>query len=148
MTDKQSPQTEKLTQKTLPTEQPVEEFLDAGATARRIREGHELNQIFTEASGTHGVMWGPSMVGFGQYNYMSPANKRTKGIWPKVGFSPRKAKISLYGLKDLPAGQELLPQLGKYTEGMGCVYVNKLEDIDLDVLRELIIIGMQLPDQW
>ena len=139
---------EKLTQKTLPTDQPVEEFLDAAATARRVREGHELLKIFTEASGEKAVMWGPSMVGFGQFNYMSPANKRTKGIWPKTAFSPRKAKISLYGLNDLPKGKELLPQLGKYIEGMGCVYVNKLEDIDLNVLRQLIAIAMTFPDQW
>lgn len=139
---------EKLTQKTLPTDQPVEEFLDNAATARRIREGHELLQIFTDASRENGVMWGPSMVGFGQFNYMSPANKRTKGIWPKVAFSPRKAKISLYGLKDIPEGKDLLPKLGKYTEGVGCVYVNKLEDIDTDILRQLIAIGMTMPDQW
>lgn len=139
---------EKLTQKTLPTDQPVEEFLDAAATARRVREGHELLELFTEASGEKAVMWSPSMVGFGQFNYMSPANKRTKGIWPKTAFSPHKAKISLYGLKDLPEGKELLPQLGKYTEGMGCVYVNKLEGIDLNVLRQLIAIAMTFPDQW
>ncbi|WP_346846080.1 DUF1801 domain-containing protein [uncultured Rothia sp.] len=139
---------EKLTQKTLPTDQPVDEFLDNAATARRIREGHELLALFTEASGKEAVMWGSSMVGFGQYNYQSPANPRTKGIWPKVAFSPRKAKISLYGLKDLPEGKKLLPQLGKYTEGMGCVYVNKLEDIDLNVLRQLIAIAMTFPDQW
>ena len=88
------------------------------------------------------------MVGFSQFNYMSPANKRTKGICPKTAFSPRKANISLYGLKDLPEGKELLPQLGKYPEGMGCVYVNKLEDIDLNVLRQLIAIAMTFPDQW
>ena len=130
-------------QKTLPTDQPIEEFLDTAATARRVREGHELLKIFTEASGEKAVMWGPSM-----FNYMSPANKRTKGIWPKTAFSPRKAKISLYGLKDLPEGKELLPQLGKYPEGMGCVYVNRLEDIDLNVLRQLIAIAMTFPDQW
>lgn len=140
--------TQKLAQKTLPTDQPVEEFLDQAPTARRVREGHELNRIFETASGEKAVMWGPSMVGFGQFNYMSPANKRTKGIWPKVGFSPRKGKISLYGLKDQLAGAELLPKLGKYTEGMGCVYVNKLEDIDLEILAQLIEIGMRQQDQW
>ncbi|WP_241979783.1 DUF1801 domain-containing protein [Cryobacterium glaciale] len=57
------------------------------------------------------------------------------------GFSPRKAQLSIYGLKDLPEGAALLPQLGTYTEGAGCVYVKKLDDIDLDVLRRLIAIA-------
>ena len=120
--------------KTKPTDQPVEEFLDQAATERRIREGHELNALFAEASGETPVMWGPSIVGYGRMDY-------NRGIWPKAGFSPRKAKLSLYGLKDLPEGAALLPKLGKYTEGAGCVYVNKLEDIDLDVLRELVAIA-------
>ena len=59
----------------------------------------------------------------------------------KTAFSPRKAQLSLYGLKDLPDGAELLPELGKYTEGAGCVYVKKLDDIDLGVLRRLIAIA-------
>ncbi|MGP5700584.1 DUF1801 domain-containing protein [Glutamicibacter arilaitensis] len=91
-------------------------------------------------------MWGPSIVGYGSYTYISPANARTTGIWPKTGFSPRKAQLSLYGLKDLPQGASLLPQLGKYTEGAGCVYVKKLEDIDLAVLRELIAIAASRQD--
>ena len=122
--------------KTKPTDQPVEEFLDQAATDRRIREGHELRRLFEEASGEPAVMWGPSIVGFGAMNY-------NNGIWPKAGYSPRKAKLSLYGLKDLPAGEQLLPKLGKYTEGAGCVYVNKLEDIDLDVLRQLVRIASE-----
>ncbi|MGO3134556.1 MAG: DUF1801 domain-containing protein [Agrococcus casei] len=127
--------------KTQPTDQPVDEFLDHAATERRIREGHELEALFAEASGETAVMWGPSIVGYGRMRYQSPSDPRGSGIWPKAGFSPRKAKLSLYGLKDLPEGAALLPKLGKYTEGAGCVYVNKLEDIDLDVLRELVTIA-------
>jgi hypothetical protein len=81
------------------------------------------------------------MVGYGSYRYVSPSDPRRRGEWPKTAFSPRKAQLSLYGLKDLPAGAELLPELGKYTEGAGCVYVKKLDDIDLDVLRRLIAIA-------
>ncbi len=138
-----------MAQKTLPTSVPVTDFLDQAATERRVREGHALNAIFREVTGIDGVMWGSSMVGFGQYNYQSPANPRTKGIWPKVAFSPRKAKISLYGLKDHADALDLLPALGKFTEGAGCIYVNKLEDIELGVLKKLIAIGFeQTKDQF
>lgn len=87
-------------------------------------------------------MWGPSMVGFGSYRYVSPSRtSRTEGEWPKVAFSPRKAAISLYGLKDLPEGAALLPGLGEYTEGAGCVYVKRLDAIDEAVLRRLVRIA-------
>lgn len=133
-------------QKTLPTDASVEEFIAAATPDKRRIDGHELDRIFREATGEQPVMWGPSMIGYGSYTYISPANARTTGIWPKTGFSPRKAQLSLYGLKDLPEGAELLPQLGKYTEGAGCVYVKKLEDIDLDVLRKLIGIAASRQD--
>ena len=133
-------------QKTLPTDASVEEFIEAATPDKRRIDGHELDRIFREATGEQPVMWGPSMIGYGSYTYISPANARTTGIWPKTGFSPRKAQLSLYGLKDLPEGAELLPQLGKYTEGSGCVYVKKLEDINLDVLRKLIGIAASRQD--
>lgn len=133
-------------QKTLPTDASVQEFIAAATPDKRRVDGQELDRIFREATGEQPVMWGPSMVGYGSYTYISPANARTTGIWPKTGFSPRKAQLSLYGLKDLPEGAELLPQLGKYTEGAGCVYVKKLEDIDLDVLRKLISIAASRKD--
>lgn len=133
-------------QKTLPTSASVEDFIEAATPEKRRIDGHELDRIFREATGEQPVMWGPSIVGYGSYTYISPANARTTGIWPKTGFSPRKAQLSLYGLKDLPRGASLLPQLGKYTEGAGCVYVKKLEDIDLAVLRELIAIAASRQD--
>jgi len=132
--------------KTQPTDADVVAFLDAAATPRRVAEGHTLAEIFKEVTGAEPVMWGPTMVGYGSYHYISPSNPRTRGDWPKTGFSPRKAKLSLYSLKDLPAGASLLPSLGKYTEGMGCIYVNKLEDIDLEVLRKLVAIAWNRED--
>lgn len=133
-------------QKTLPTSASVEDFIEAATPEKRRIDGHELDRIFRQATGEQPVMWGPSIVGYGSYTYISPANARTTGIWPKTGFSPRKAQLSLYGLKDLPQGAALLPQLGKYTEGAGCVYVKKLEDIDLAVLREMIAIAASRQD--
>jgi hypothetical protein len=127
--------------KTKPTDASVPEFLASAATPRRREEGEQLAEIFTEVTGTEPVMWGPSIVGYGTFHYVSPVNPRTHGDWPKTGFSPRKAQLTFYGLKDLPGADALLPRLGTYTEGAGCVYAKKLEDLDLDVLRQLIAIA-------
>ena len=127
--------------KTVPTDANVHDFLEAAATARRREEGLRLAEIFREVTGTDPVMWGPTMVGYGSFRYISQVNPRTRGTWFKTGFSPRKAQLTFYGLNDLPEGAALLPSLGKYTEGAGCVYVKKLDDIDLDVLRRLIAIA-------
>ena len=132
--------------KTQPTDASVEDFLDAATPARRCDDGKALAELFREVTGAEPVMWGPSIVGYGTYRYMSPANPRNQGDWPKAGFSPRKAQLSIYGVKDLPEGAALLPELGTYTEGAGCVYVKKLDDIDLDVLRRLIAIAWSRGD--
>src|SRR5690554_3922967 len=132
--------------KTQPTNADVHEFLEAAAPARRRQDGLRLDEIFREITQTEPVMWGPSIVGYGSYQYISPSDPRRRGDWPKVGFSPRKAQLSIYGLKDLPAGAALLPKLGKYTEGAGCVYVKKLDDVNLDVLRKLVAIAWTRTD--
>lgn len=132
--------------KTKPTDADVQAFLKAATPARRREDGLALAAIFAEVTGAEPVMWGPTMVGYGSFRYISPANPRTRGDWPKVAFSPRKAQLSLYGLKDLPEGAALLPELGKYTEGAGCVYVRKLDDVDPGVLRRLIAIAWARED--
>ncbi|TDP90359.1 uncharacterized protein DUF1801 [Leucobacter luti] len=134
------------TPKTQATDADVSAFLNAATPEKRREDGLALADIFREVTGAEPVLWGPSMVGYGSYQYVSPANPRTRGDWPKTGFSPRKAQLSIYGIKDLPAGAALLPKLGTYSEGAGCVYVRKLEDIDLDVLRELIAIAWTRQD--
>lgn len=129
-------------QKTKPTEASVDAFLDAAQPARRVEEGHRLAQLMREETGEQPVLWGPSIVGFGSYHYVSPSKtSSTEGDWPKVGFSPRKGALSLYGLKDLPEGAALLPELGSYTEGAGCVYVKRLDQVDEAVLRRLVRIA-------
>jgi len=132
--------------KTVPTDASVDDFLDAVIPSRRRQDGIRLAQIFHEVTGAHPVLWGPSLIGYGSYGYVSPANPRTRGDWPKTAFSPRKAQLSIYGLKDLPAGVALLPSLGTYSEGAGCVYVKNLDDIDLEVLRQLIAIAWSRGD--
>lgn len=132
--------------KTQPTEADVTEFLQSASPERRRQDGLVLAEIFREVTGAEPVMWGPSIVGYGSYRYQSPSDPRRSGDWPKTGFSPRKSALSLYGLKDLPAGAALLPELGGYTEGAGCVYVKKLDDIDLGVLRKLVAIAFSRGD--
>lgn len=132
--------------KTQPTDISVDQFIDAATPDRRREDGKLLDTIFREVTGAEPVMWGPSIIGYGTYRYVSPADPRRHGDWMKTGFSPRKAQLSLYGLKDLPEGAALLPQLGKYTEGKGCIYVKKLDDIDLNVLRKLIQIAWTRSD--
>ncbi|PRB05851.1 DUF1801 domain-containing protein [Microbacterium sp. MYb64] len=124
--------------KTQPTTADVPAFLDAATPERRRIDGLALAEIFGEVTGAEPVLWGPTMVGYGTYRYRGASSE---GDWPRVAFSPRKAQLSLYGLKDLPEGAALLPSLGKYTEGRGCVYVRKLDDIDLGVLRRLVEIA-------
>lgn len=132
--------------KTQQTDASVEDFIDAATPDRRREDGKVLDALFREVTGAEPAMWGPSIVGYGSYRYVSPSDPRRAGDWPKAGFSPRKAQLSIYGLKDLPEGAALLPQLGKYTEGAGCVYVKKLDDVDLDVLRRLVAIAWSRTD--
>ena len=130
----------------MPTHADVNEFLENAATARRREEGLRLAELFTEVTGVDPVMWGPSMVGYGSFRYVSPVNPRTRGTWFKTGFSPRKAQLTFYGLNDMPEAAALLPKLGTHTMGVGCVYAKKLDDLDLDVLRQLIAVAWSRPD--
>ena len=124
-----------MSQKTLPTDVPVEEYL-AGLDARRASEGEQLVALFRDVTGTEPVMWGPSMIGFGEYAYTYASGH--SGTWPKAAFSPRKAELSFYGLQAAPEAAELLERLGPHRRGVDCVYVRRLEAVDLDVLRALV----------
>ena len=107
-----------------------------GLEGRRREHGRLLLEIFARATGEEPVMWGPSMIGYGRVHYRDATGR--EGDTFHVGFSPRKARISLYGLQGTPRSEELLGRLGKHETAVSCVYVNKPEDIDLDVLEELI----------
>lgn len=122
--------------KTKPTAQTPEEFIDGLDTSRRMEHGRLLLEVFDRATGDQPVMWGPSMIGYGQVHYRYATGR--EGDTFKLGFSPRKAKISLYGLTGSPQSDELLARLGKHTTGKACLYINKPEDIDLDVLEQMI----------
>ncbi|MHA2787741.1 DUF1801 domain-containing protein [Corynebacterium sp. S7] len=96
---------------------------------RRKEHGHILLDVYGRATGAQPAMWGPTMIGYGEMHYKYETGR--EGDTFIVGFSPRKAKISLYGI-------DPVPELGKYTTGVSCTYVNKPEDIDLEVLEHLV----------
>ncbi|MBP7464305.1 MAG: DUF1801 domain-containing protein [Bacteroidales bacterium] len=119
----------------------VEEFIMAFADSeQKQKDSFEIIRIMQEVTGCEPAMWGASMIGFGKYHYKSEKS-RQEGDWPLVGFSPRKAAISLYvysGYLGYTAQDEILKELGKFTMGKGCIYVKKLSDIDTEVLKKLI----------
>jgi len=120
--------------KTKKTNQRVDEFLALTGPKRRD-EAYRLIEVMGRVSGELPSMWGPSMIGFGTYHYVSKS--KVEADWFKIGFSPRATKISLYISCDADEFDEQLQRLGKHTRGKGCIYVNKLEDIDILVLEEI-----------
>jgi Domain of unknown function (DU1801) len=127
---------ENLTQ---PTDADVDAFLDAVPDERRRAEGHAIRRLMERVTGQPAVLWGPSMVGFGTERYESPKTGRS-GDWFVVGFSPRKAALTLYGLYSAydEEPDPLMQQLGPHTTGKGCIYVKRLDAVREDVLEQLI----------
>lgn len=117
----------------------VIEFIETfAATEQKKKDAFELLTFMQKVTGYEPKMWGPSIIGFGCYHYKSDRSKQ-EGDWPLVGFSPRKAAISLYVYSETEKNDALLEKFGKFKKGVGCIYVKKLSDIDLQVLEELII---------
>src|SRR5699024_4814327 len=114
----------------------VIEFIENVESLKKREDAYKLLDVFTETSGYRAKMWGSSIIGFGAYHYKYASGH--EGDAPLVGFSPRKAKISLYFATGATKRQELLKDFGKHTSGKACVYINKVADIDVDVLKALI----------
>ncbi|RYM04771.1 DUF1801 domain-containing protein [Sporolactobacillus sp. THM7-7] len=123
-------------QKTKENDNSVTAFIEQVPSAKKREDAYRLLAIFTEASGYPAKMWGASIIGFGAYHYQYASGH--EGDAPLVGFSPRKGKISLYFAADDPKREVLLKDFGKHTAGKSCVYINKVADIDVDVLKALI----------
>lgn len=123
-------------QKTKETESSVIEFIESVESPKKRENAYQLLDIFTETTGFQAKMWGPSIIGFGSYHYKYESGH--EGDAPLVGFSPRKTKISLYFATGDTERELLLQNFGKYTSGKGCVYINKVADIDVEVLKSLI----------
>lgn len=123
--------------KTTETNISVIEFINSTVdTDQKKQDSMELIQLMQEVSGFEAKMWGPSIVGFGSYHYKYESGH--EGDAPLIGFSPRKAAISLYVFTGLQDHQHLLDNLGKYKMGKACIYVKKLSDINKEVLASII----------
>lgn len=124
--------------KTKQTDADVHEFIRTFAdTERKQQDSFELLQLMRDFTGYAPKMWGPSIIGFGSYHYKSDRS-RQEGDWPLVGFSPRKAAISLYVYSGCAGQDDLLKDLGKFKMGKACIYVKKLSDIDLEIVKKLM----------
>ena len=121
--------------KTKPTIVSVDAFLDAVAHPVRRADGRALREMMERVTGEPAVMWGPSIVGFGKYHYRYDSGR--EGDMARVGFSPRSGNLVLY-VGGFPEYEALLAQLGKHKTSKACLYVNKLADIDLGVLEEIV----------
>lgn len=124
--------------KTKPTEQSVVNFI-AGLPEKQQADAETLIRIMQDVSGEPPVLWGSRIVGFGTFHYKSKSGR--EGDWMRIGFAPGTSKFSLYLTYDADKLTSQVEDLGKYKIGKGCVYINKLADVDTKKLKELIQIA-------
>ncbi|MCK8113911.1 DUF1801 domain-containing protein [Anaerosoma tenue] len=122
--------------KTQPTNASVDDFIAEACGEGRSDDCRALVEMMSRLSGSHPVMWGPSIVGFGSYHYRYASGR--EGDWFEVGFSPRKRDLTLYIMSGFDGYEDLLARLGTFRTGVSCLYVKSLADIDLQVLEELV----------
>jgi Domain of unknown function (DU1801) len=123
--------------KTKPTAVSVEDFINAIPDEQKRNDSVVLTEMMKKASGEEPVLWSNSLIGFGSKRYKSPATGREVD-WMLIGFAPRKANLSLYISVSLKEHEAALKKLGKFKMGVGCLYINKLADVDLNVLKGMI----------
>lgn len=121
---------------TVPTKASVTQFINAVENKTRRRDAKTILALMKKVTGDKPVMWGASIIGFGEYHYVYDSGR--EGDFLNVGFSPRKANMVLYVLGSLDDKDPLLGKLGKFKRGRACLYINKMEDIDLGVLEKII----------
>jgi hypothetical protein len=129
--------------KTKPTNTSVEEFLNSITPEQKRIDSFVLLEMMKKASKEEPTLWSNSFVGFGIKRHKSPTTGR-EADWFRIGFAPRKANLTLYFGSYVDTLTDALEKLGKYKAGMGCVYVNKLADIDLKVLKGMIEAGVKV----
>lgn len=123
--------------KTVPTSSDMLEFLARIEDDQQRRDSEALIEIMSKISGEPPVLWGPAIIGFGSYHYTYESGR--EGDMPLIAFSPRKGKLTLYILNDATKYVDLLARLGKHKTSKACLYINKLADIDMSVLEELLV---------
>ena len=123
--------------KTKPTSASVEDFINNVPDEQKRKDSQVILNLMEKATKEKPKMWGSSLIGFGDVRYKSPATGREVD-WFKMGFSPHKANLSLHLCLDIKKHADTLAQLGKHKTGVGCLYINKLEDVNLKVLEKMI----------
>ncbi len=123
--------------KTKPTKASVEDFINNVPDEQKRKDSFMLMEMMKKASGEEPVLWSSSLIGFGNKRFKSP-NTGREVDWLRIGFSPRKANLSLYLSINIKEQSAMLERLGKHKTGVGCLYINKLDDVDLTVLKEMI----------
>ena len=133
--------------KTQLTDQSVADFIAAVENPRRRADAEVLEQLFRETTGWQPRMWGPSLIGYGSYDYTYDSGR--SGTFLATGFSPRKANLSIHIMPGYADFGDILARLGKHKIGKSCLYINKLADVDLDVLAQIITAGLDdLAARW
>ena len=127
--------------KTKKNDASVENFLNSVADQTRREDSLSLLGLMRDVTGEEAKMWGSSIVGFGSYHYVYQSGR--EGDWMLTGFSPRKQNLAIYIMAGFSDYGPLLEKLGKHKTGKSCLYVNKLADVDINVLRELVRRGVR-----
>ncbi|MXY58590.1 MAG: DUF1801 domain-containing protein [Gammaproteobacteria bacterium] len=122
--------------RTRPTASSVDAFIDAVDDEHRRADCRVVARLMAEITGAGGVMWGSSIVGFGSYHYRYASGR--EGDFFEAGFSPRKRALTIYVMAGFAEYEDLLARLGKHSTGKSCLYVKRLADVDLAVLREML----------
>lgn len=127
--------------KTKATKSSVEKFLDSIESEQKRDDAYTILDMMQKATKEEPKMWGPSIIGFGTYHYKYDSGH--EGDMCRIGFSPRKAALTLYILMGFEGYDELMAKLGKYKTSKACLYIKKLEDVDLKVLKQLITLSVK-----
>lgn len=122
--------------KTQETDAQVEAFLGGVADPVQRADANTIMAMMSAASGHSPKMWGPSIIGFGRYHYRYESGR--EGDMCRIGFSPRKGQTVLYIVDGFPDHADLMTKLGKHKTGKACLYIKKLADVDMDILRQLV----------
>jgi len=127
--------------KTTPSDDSVLDFLATIEEEQKRDDCYEIMNMMEEVSGEQPKMWGKSIIGYGTYHYKYASGR--EGDWMRIAFSPRKQNLTLYLMAGVERHPELLEKIGKYKNGKSCFYIKKLDDVDRDVLKELMIASLE-----
>ncbi len=128
--------------KTIPTKASVDKFLKGITDETKREDCFQILKMMEKATKSKGKMWGTSIIGFGDAHYVYESGR--EGDWFITGFSPRKQNLTLYIMGGFHQFEDLMKKLGRHSTGKGCLYINKLEDVDMKVLKEIVTNSVKL----